>query len=221
MDKARQYIVTQPIDYLVLLAQKTHLFWQGDEIGRNQDLYFWRHYTAILSATMWKWGIAFPSVWSVLWRWWASHWPFAIALSPCPFCCRAVRPFRHRLFRHSALSPASYSPAADIRRLWWVLRSECPAAAPFLGCYRYGRRSDLLHGVRQCGSGAMNMEGTAAVHYNLGNAYAKEANWKGRKRHSSGPCTLIRPTGRRGTIWHLSRPPKAKPTLRAPLFNGC
>ena len=60
MDKAREYIVAQPIDYLVLLAQKAHLFWQGDEIGRNQDLYFWRRYAAILSATMWKWGIAFP-----------------------------------------------------------------------------------------------------------------------------------------------------------------
>ena len=36
------------------------LFWHGDEIGRNQDIYFWRNYSTVLAATLWKGGIAFP-----------------------------------------------------------------------------------------------------------------------------------------------------------------
>ena len=178
LDKAREYIVAQPVDYLVLLAQKTHLFWQGDEIGRNQDLYFWRHYTAILSATMWKWGIAFP---------FGLVGPLALvglALAirqrafSLPLLFVVLYPFRHRLFRNSALSPAGYSPAAGVRRLWWVLRCECPAAAPFPGCCRHGRGGDLLSGVRQCGSGT--------------NEYG------GRRRRAlqSGQC--LRQTGRTG-----------------------
>ena len=59
--KAWEYMSSEPWEYAVLLARKMLLFWQGDEIGRNQGIYFWRNYSAVLSATLWKrLGLAFP-----------------------------------------------------------------------------------------------------------------------------------------------------------------
>ncbi len=60
LNKAWEYIRTQPFDYMSLLFKKTFLFWHGDEVGRNQDIYFWRKYSSLLAATLWKWGVAFP-----------------------------------------------------------------------------------------------------------------------------------------------------------------
>ena len=54
------YIGSQPLDYISLQARKLLLFWHGNEIGRNQDIYFWRNYSTVLAATLWKWGLAFP-----------------------------------------------------------------------------------------------------------------------------------------------------------------
>ena len=57
--QALEYILDAPLDYMGLLAAKTAQFWRGDEIERNQEMYYWRKYSSVLAGTLWKWG-AFP-----------------------------------------------------------------------------------------------------------------------------------------------------------------
>ncbi len=58
--QALAYMQNAPLDYLGLLAKKTAQFWRGDEIERNQEMYYWRKYSSTLAGTLWKWGVAFP-----------------------------------------------------------------------------------------------------------------------------------------------------------------
>ena len=58
--RAWDYIRGDPIGWLGLMGRKLGAFWHGDERGRNQPIYFWRTYSTVLSATLWKAGIAFP-----------------------------------------------------------------------------------------------------------------------------------------------------------------
>ncbi len=58
--EAWDFIRHQPLAYLKLLLYKLYLFWHGDEIGRNQDLYFARQYAPLLQVLLWKYGVAFP-----------------------------------------------------------------------------------------------------------------------------------------------------------------
>ena len=60
MEESWNYIRAHPVDYAELLARKAFLLWHGEEIGRNQGIYFWRNYSPILATTLWKWIIAFP-----------------------------------------------------------------------------------------------------------------------------------------------------------------
>ena len=55
-----QYITSEPLDFLGLLAYKGYLFLRGDEIPRNRDLYFARNDSSLLSILLWKKGLAFP-----------------------------------------------------------------------------------------------------------------------------------------------------------------
>lgn len=58
--KAFDYILGQPFDWLALLAKKTYLFWVGPELKRNQDIYYARQYSRLLSALLWDHLVAFP-----------------------------------------------------------------------------------------------------------------------------------------------------------------
>ena len=58
--QALEYMQNAPFDYMGLLAAKTAQFWRGDEIERNQEMYYWRKYSSVLAGTLWKWGVAFP-----------------------------------------------------------------------------------------------------------------------------------------------------------------
>ena len=58
--QAWDFIRTQPLTYLRLQFYKAYLFWHGDEIGRNQDLYFARQYSSLLQVLLWKHGLAYP-----------------------------------------------------------------------------------------------------------------------------------------------------------------
>ena len=58
--RALEYIQNAPFDYMGLLAAKTAQFWRGDEVERNQEMYYWRKYSSVLAGTLWKWGVAFP-----------------------------------------------------------------------------------------------------------------------------------------------------------------
>jgi tetratricopeptide (TPR) repeat protein len=57
---AWDFIRSHPLDWAWLLAQKAADFWKGDEVGRNQNLYYLRDYSHLLGVLMWKGGIAFP-----------------------------------------------------------------------------------------------------------------------------------------------------------------
>ena len=59
-EQSWEYIRSHPLDYIALLARKTYLLWHGEETGRNQGIYYWRNYSDVLAATLWKQVIAFP-----------------------------------------------------------------------------------------------------------------------------------------------------------------
>ena len=54
------FIVSEPLSYLRLMLRKLYLFWSGNEVKRNQDLYFARNYSSLLSLFLWKRHLAFP-----------------------------------------------------------------------------------------------------------------------------------------------------------------
>jgi len=58
--RAFESIAQAPLEYGALLVRKTAQFWHGDEIERNQEIYYWRKYSAVLATSLWKWGLAFP-----------------------------------------------------------------------------------------------------------------------------------------------------------------
>jgi tetratricopeptide (TPR) repeat protein len=58
--QAWKFIRTHPLDYGRLLLYKTYLFWHGHESGRNQDLYYARNFSSLLSLLLWKSSIAYP-----------------------------------------------------------------------------------------------------------------------------------------------------------------
>ena len=58
--KAFDYITTQPLDYLGLLGKKVFHFWSGPETKRNQDIYYARQHSRILSLLLWDWRVSIP-----------------------------------------------------------------------------------------------------------------------------------------------------------------
>ena len=58
--KAFDYITTQPFDYLGLLGKKVFHFWSGPETKRNQDIYYARQHSRILSLLLWDWRASIP-----------------------------------------------------------------------------------------------------------------------------------------------------------------
>ncbi len=54
------FAAANPLDYAWLQLYKLYLFWHGDEIKRNIDPYFARRDSVLLSALLWKKGVAFP-----------------------------------------------------------------------------------------------------------------------------------------------------------------
>ena len=58
--KAFDYITAQPLDYLGLLYKKGFHFWSGPETKRNQDIYYARQHSRILSLLLWDWRLSIP-----------------------------------------------------------------------------------------------------------------------------------------------------------------
>ena len=58
--KSLSYIAANPIDYLGLLLHKGMAFWQGPETKRNQDIYYARKYSHILSVLLWDRYLSLP-----------------------------------------------------------------------------------------------------------------------------------------------------------------
>ena len=173
-ERAWDYIRGDPTGWLGLMGRKLWAFWHGDERGRNQPIYFWRTYSTVLSATLWKAGIAFPfglvaplALWGMLLslRRIGPTWPLLYVLC---YCLGVVAFFVAARYRVPVLPVLMVFAAYGLWALWDWGRAGC------------GRNLGLglavclvfaLAANRQLAP--MNMEGDAAIHYNLGNAYAE------------------------------------------------
>ena len=165
------YIGSQPLDYISLLARKLFLFWHGDEIGRNQDIYFWRNYSTVLAATLWKWGLAFP---------------FGV-IAPLALLGLLLSGRRQELVLFAAfvgvycLSVVAFFPTARYRApllpllVFFATLGACWICAG-LRARQYGRAGLALAVVAVFAAAVnhrlspMDMAGNAAIHYNLGTA---------------------------------------------------
>ena len=178
--EAWDFIAQQPVLYLKLLLYKLYLFWHGDEIGRNQDLYFARQYASLLQVLLWKYGVAFPfgllaplalvglglSYRNGLLR---RPEPLLLALFAGAYMLTVVAFFISARYRLPVIPMLLIFAAYGGRELYLLWRQ---------GAYR-----DLLVG---CGAafllavacnfrvGAMNVEGDAHTHYRLGYVHEKK-----------------------------------------------
>lgn len=173
--RAWEYIRDDSLGWLGLMGHKLGAFWHGDELGRNQPIYFWRAYSEVLSATLWKaGGLAFPfgliaplALWGMLLslRRIGPTWPLLYALS---YCLGVVVFFVAARYRVPVLPVLIVFAAYGLWALWdWG---------------RAGRWRSLGLGLAVCAAFAvlanrsltpMDLAGDAAIHYNLGNAYAE------------------------------------------------
>ena len=178
--EAWDFIRHQPVAYLKLLLYKLYLFWHGDEIGRNQDLYFAREYAPLLQVLLWKYGVAFP---------------FGL-LAPLALVGLGLSYRNGLLRRPEPLLLALFAGAYMLTVVAFFVsaRYRLPVIPILLMFAAYGGRElyllwqrgvyrDLLVG---CGAafllavacnfrvGAMNVEGDAHTHYRLGYVYEKK-----------------------------------------------
>ena len=178
--EAWDFIRHQPFAYLKLLLYKLYLFWHGDEIGRNQDLYFAREYALLLQVLLWKYGVAFP---------------FGL-LAPLALVGLGLSYRNGLLRRPEPLLLALFAGAYMLTVVAFFIsaRYRLPVVPILLIFAAYGGRElyllwqrgayrDLLIG---CGAafllavacnfrvGAMNVEGDAHTHYRLGYVYEKK-----------------------------------------------
>lgn len=169
-----EYIQGQPFAYLGLLCRKTLMFWHGNEVGRDQDIYFWRNYSPVLAATLWKKWIAFP---------------FGI-VGPLALLGMLVA-IRRQGITLPVVFVAAY--ALGIIAFFVVARYRTPTIPVLLifaacgGHYLYTCVQERRWQAAGLGSAAylafallanhnlspMEMGGDAEIHYNLGNAYAQ------------------------------------------------
>jgi len=175
LGKSWNFIKEQPLSYMGLLIEKTAAFWHGDEAGRNQAIYFWRDYSGILSALLWKFGLAFP---------------FGLVAPLALFgLLLSVR-------REGLTLPVIFVLAYGLGVVLFFVtaRYRIPVVPMLLLFAAYGLL-DLIDQIRERGIkgaglgiavcllfallvnwrvGEMDMEGDAAIHYNLGNGFAEE-----------------------------------------------
>ena len=167
------YMRSQPLDYARVLAAKFTALWDGGEIVRNQNIYYFRNYSDLLYIALWKNVLAFP---------FGLVGPLAIV----GFCRCRGRPQR-------LLAGLVLSYAAGIVLFFVTARYRLPLI-PFSLLFaasavyqltdevRHRRRagfwwggSALLLAVWTNWSvGAMDMSGDAEHYYNLGHAHIEK-----------------------------------------------
>ena len=171
-DRAQEYITSDPVAWLSLQSKKTAEFWRGDEMGRNQPIYYWRSYSPVLALSLWKRGLAFP--FGLL----APLAVLGIAL--------AVRKQEARLPLLFVLvystSVIAFFPAARYRipvlpvlavfAAWgttWLYQEVRARRAKTMGAGFAALAALML--AANTGLPPMDKDGNADVHYNLGDAY--------------------------------------------------
>ena len=162
-----QYITSEPLDFLGLLAYKGYLFLRGDEIPRNRDLYFARNDSSLLSILLWKKGLAFPfglvAPLALLGIFAFLRSPEApegrlLALFVACYALSVVLFFVTARYRLPAVPVLLLFAACGARALWHRPWPALPALAALL----------VFCNVA---TGAMDREGDAHEHYYLGYAY--------------------------------------------------
>ena len=177
MRRAWDYIAGDPTGWMALMANKFALFWHGDELGRNQPIYFWRTYSTVLSTTLWKAGIAFPfgliapwAIWGLLMslRQRGPTWPAVYVLS---YWFAVALFFVAARYRVPVLPVLAVFSAYGVWLVWEAIRAR-DWRTPWVGVGVCVAFSVLANGHIS----PMDREGDAAIHYNLGNAHAKAGN---------------------------------------------
>ena len=173
--RALEYMREEPLDYVALQARKSLSFLNGHEEGRNQGIYYWRHYSGVLAVTLWKRVIAFP---------FGVIAPLAVLGLALTLHRRGLDPATLFVLAYSA-GVVAFFPTARYRAPmlpvllvlaahagWWLwdrfregrYRPAVPAAAAVA----------LLTAVSNLGAGPMDMAGDAAIHYNIGQAHSRQ-----------------------------------------------
>ena len=55
-----KFIYHEPLNYLRLMLKKFVLFWNGNELGNNRDLYFFTRSSSVLRLLLWRFIVYFP-----------------------------------------------------------------------------------------------------------------------------------------------------------------
>ncbi len=173
--RALEYMRAEPLDHAALQARKSLRLLNGHEEGRNQGIYYWRHYSGVLAATLWKRVVAFPfgvvAPLAVLGLVLAIHGRGLdpAALFVLAYAAGIIAFFPTARYRAPML-PVLLVLAAQAG--WWLWdrfredgwRRALPAAAAVAAA---GLVSNL-------GAGPMDMAGDAAIHYNIGQAHSRQ-----------------------------------------------
>lgn len=182
--EAWREIRTDPAAYLRLLARKLFLLGHGDEIGRNQPIYFHRNESSLLAALLWKrGGVAFP--FGIVGPLALSGLLLALRDRRAPLLTMYVLAYgvgviaffitaRYRLPMVPVLllfaAHAAHWTAAALRGRRWT------GAALVLGT------TGLFAAAANYRVAPMNMEGDAAIHFNIGDALARQGQpWGARQ----------------------------------------
>ena len=178
--EAWQEIRSAPADYLRLLARKLFLLGHGDEIGRNQPIYFYRNDSGLLAALLWKhggiafpFGIAAPLALSGLLLALRNRREPLLSLYIITYGAGVIAFFitaRYRLPMVPVLllfaAHAAHWTAGALRRRRWS------AAALVLGI------TGLFAAAANYRVSPMDMQGDSAIHFNTGDALARQGRFE-------------------------------------------
>ena len=177
-------IRADPAAYLRLLARKLFLLGHGGEIGRNQPVYFHRNESSLLAALLWKHaGVAFPfgiagplalSGLLLALRDRRASLPIVYVAAYGAGVIAFFVTARYRLPMVPVLllfaAHAAHWTAAALRRRRWT------GAALVLGT------TGLFAAAANYRVAPMDMEGDAAIHFNIGDALARQGKpWGARQ----------------------------------------
>ncbi len=173
--RALGYMRAEPLHYAALQARKSLRLLNGHEEGRNQGIYYWRHHSGVLAATLWKRVIAFPfgvvAPLAVLGLVLAIH---RRGLDPATlfvlaYAAAVVAFFPTSRYRAPML-PVLLVLAAHAG--WWLWdrfrEGRYRPAVPAAGAVA------LVGLFSNLGAGPMEMAGDAAIHYNIGQAHSRQ-----------------------------------------------
>ena len=182
--EAWREIRSDPADYLRLLARKLFQLGHGEEIGRNQPIYFHRNESSLLAALLWKhggiafpFGIAGPLALSGLLLALRNRREPLPALYIITYGAGVIAFFitaRYRLPMVPVLllfaAHAAHWTAGALRRRQWG------AAALVLGI------TGLFAAAANYRVSPMDMQGDAAIHFNIGDALARQGKPRGARQ---------------------------------------